>query len=43
MKTLCCIHRRNYSDWTYLSWCPVRAWIQLHCLEGVTECDGYAV
>jgi len=28
----CCIRRRNYSDWTYLRCCPVRAWIWLRCL-----------
>jgi len=23
----CCIHRRDYSDRTYIRCCPVRAWI----------------
>ena len=38
-----CIHRRNYSDRTHLRCYPVRAWMGLRCLEGVRECDGYAV
>jgi hypothetical protein len=33
----CCIHRRNYSSWTYLRCCLIKAWIQLRCLEGVGE------
>jgi hypothetical protein len=32
---ICCIHRRNCSNQTYLGCCPIRAWIQLLCLEGV--------
>jgi len=33
----CCIHQRNYSSRTYLRCCPIRARIQLHCLEGVRK------
>jgi hypothetical protein len=40
---LCSIHQRNDADRMYLSYCPVRAWIQLRYLEGMKECDGYAV
>jgi len=32
---VCCIHRRNDSDRTYLS-CPIRAWIRFRSL-GVRE------
>jgi hypothetical protein len=30
----CCIHQRNDADWTYLTYCLVRAWIQPRYLEG---------
>jgi len=40
---LCCIHQRNDIDWTYLRYCPVRAWTQLRCLEGRGTGDSYAV
>jgi hypothetical protein len=40
---LCSLHQRNDAHRMYLSYCPVRAWIQLRYLEGTKECDGYAV
>ena len=39
----CSFHKRNYSDRTYLRCCPFRSRIRLRYLEGVRECDGYAL
>jgi len=33
----CCIHQRNDADWTYIRYCPVRAWTRVRCLEGARD------